>query len=164
MILSGSLPFVCSMIIRVSAVMAMISGNIQQMWKTELGIDIELHNQEWKAYLSTREAGEFDLLRAAWFGDYDDPNTFLSLGESDNGNNHTQWSNAEYDALLQQAAYTQDPAARHLLFQRAEQILIEAMPVIPIYFYVTSRLIHPSVQGWYPSILDIHPYQAVDLQ
>lgn len=141
-----------------------IAVAIQQMWKTELGIDIELHNQEWKAYLSTREAGEFDLLRAAWFGDYDDPNTFLSLGESDNGNNHTQWSNAEYDALLQQAAHTQDPAARHLLFQRAEQILIEAMPVIPIYFYVTSRLIHPSVQGWYPSILDIHPYQAVDLQ
>lgn len=141
-----------------------IAVAIQQMWKTELGIDIELHNQEWKAYLSTREAGEFDILRAAWYGDYDDPNTFLSLGETDNGNNHTQWSNAEYDRLIAAAALEQNPEARKKLFQQAETILIEEMPVIPIYFYVTSRLIHPSVEGWYPSLLDNHPYQAIRLK
>ncbi len=140
-----------------------IAVAIQQMWKQELGIDIELHNQEWKAYLSTREAGEFDILRAAWFGDYDDPNTFLSLGETNNGNNHTNWSNAEYDALIKQAAVTLDPEARKAIFQKAETLLIDEMPVIPIYFYVTSRLIDDSVQGWYPSILDNHPYQAIEL-
>lgn len=140
-----------------------IAVAIQQMWKKELGIDIELHNQEWKAYLSTREAGEFDILRAAWFGDYDDPNTFLSLGETNNGNNHTNWSNAEYDALIKQAAVTQDPEARKAIFQKAETILIDEMPLIPIYFYVTTRLIDDSVQGWYPSILDNHPYQAIRL-
>ncbi len=136
---------------------------IQQMWKTELNIEVELHNQEWKAYLSTREAGDFDILRAAWFGDYDDPNTFLSLGETENGNNHTNWGNPEYDTLIEKAAFTQGSKARKQLFQKAEDILIEEMPVIPIYFYVTSRLIHPSVKGWYPNILDIHPYQSVDL-
>ncbi|MGJ8654152.1 MAG: peptide ABC transporter substrate-binding protein [Opitutaceae bacterium] len=140
-----------------------IAVAIQQMWKKELGIDIELHNQEWKAYLSTREAGEFDILRAAWFGDYDDPNTFLSLGETNNGNNHTGWSNAEYDALIKQAAVTQDSEARKAIFQKAETILIDEMPFVPIYFYVTSRLIDDSVQGWYPSILDNHPYQAIEL-
>lgn len=137
---------------------------IQQMWKRELGIDVSLYNQEWKAYLATRQAGNFDILRAAWFGDYDDPNTFLSLGESDNGNNHTNWRSPEYDALLQQAARTLDPEARRAIFQKAEALLIEAMPVIPIYFYVTSKLIDPSVQGWYPNILDYHPYQAITLQ
>ncbi len=137
---------------------------IQEMWKKELGIEIELHNQEWKAYLATRESGDFDILRAAWYGDYDDPNTFLSLGESDNGNNHTNWHDPRYDALIAQAARETNPEARHALFQEAEEILIDALPVIPIYFYVTSRLIHPSVKGWYPSILDNHPYQAVRLE
>ncbi|MDP4693762.1 MAG: peptide ABC transporter substrate-binding protein, partial [Opitutales bacterium] len=127
------------------------------------GINIELHNQEWKAYLSTREAGEFDILRASWFGDYDDPNTFLSLGETNNGNNHTEWSSPEYDALIKQAAVTLDPEARKAIFQKAEAILLDEMPVIPIYFYVTSRLIDDAVQGWYPSILDNHPYQAIKL-
>ncbi|MDP4609594.1 MAG: peptide ABC transporter substrate-binding protein [Opitutales bacterium] len=140
-----------------------IAVAIQQMWKKELGINIELHNQEWKAYLSTREAGEFDILRASWFGDYDDPNTFLSLGETNNGNNHTEWSSPEYDALIKQAAVTLDPEARKAIFQKAEAILLDEMPVIPIYFYVTSRLIDDAVQGWYPSILDNHPYQAIKL-
>ena len=134
------------------------------MWKTELGIHIELHNQEWKAYLSTREAGDFDILRAAWFGDYDDPNTFLSLGMSENGNNHTHWANPHYDQLLRRAAAEQDPEARKQLFQTAETLLLEEMPLIPLYFYVTRRLIHPSVKGWYPSILDIHPYQEIYLE
>ena len=137
---------------------------IQEMWKKELGIEIELHNQEWKAYLATRQNGDFDILRAAWYGDYDDPNTFLSLGESDNGNNHTNWHDPRYDALIAQAARETNPEARHALFQEAEEILIDALPVIPIYFYVTSRLIHPSVKGWHPSILDNHPYQAVRLE
>jgi oligopeptide transport system substrate-binding protein len=137
---------------------------IQQIWKKELGIEIELHNQEWKAYLATRQSGDFDILRAAWFGDYDDPNTFLSLGESDNGNNHTNWHDPRYDSLIEQAAKETDPATRMELFQEAEAILIEALPVIPIYFYVTSRLIHPAVKGWYPSLLDNHPYQAIQLK
>lgn len=137
---------------------------IQEMWKKELGIDITLYNQEWKAYLSTREAGNFDILRASWFGDYDDPNTFLSLGETDNGNNHTGWSNERYDALIQKAAVTSDAAARLEIFQEAESILLEEMPVIPIYFYVTSKLIHKSVEGYYPSILDVHPFQAIQLK
>lgn len=141
-----------------------IAVSIQQMWKEELGIDVSLYNQEWKAYLSTRQAGKFDILRAAWFGDYDDPNTFLSLGESDNGNNHTSWGNAQYDALISQAAKTQNSTKRKEIFQQAENILIDEMPFIPIYFYVTTKLVHPSVKGWYPNPLDYHPYQAIKLE
>jgi len=140
-----------------------IAVAIQQMWKKELGIDVTLYNQEWKVYLSTRESGEFDILRAAWFGDYDDPNTFLSLGETDNGNNHTNWSHSEYDRLIKAAALEQSRDNRFQLFQQAEAILLDEMPFIPIYFYVTSLLIHPSVQGWHPNILAYHPYQSVRL-
>lgn len=141
-----------------------IAVAIQQMWKEELGIDINLYNQEWKVYLATRKAREFDIVRAAWIGDYVDPNTFLSLKTSDNGNNHTNWGNDQFDALIKDAAKTLNPEERLELFQRAEDILVEEMPVIPIYFYVRSTLIDEAVQGWYPNILDYHPYQDVWLE
>ena len=136
---------------------------IQQMWKKELGIDVRLHNQEWKVYLSTRESMEFDCVRAAWFGDYNDAYTFLSLGESDNGNNHTGWKHTEYDALLKQSTTTTDLEKRKEIFQQAEEILIDEMPVIPIYFYVSSKLIDESVQGWHPNILGYQLYQGISL-
>lgn len=137
---------------------------IQQMWQSELGVDIRLYNQEWKVYLASRKERNFDIARAAWIGDYVDPNTFLSLGASDNGNNHSNWGNARYDALIREAARTQDPTARLQLFQEAETILMDEMPVIPIYFYVRSTLINEAVRGWYPNILDYHPYQDVWLE
>jgi oligopeptide transport system substrate-binding protein len=137
---------------------------IQQMWKEELGIDISLYNQEWKVYLATRKERNFDIVRAAWIGDYVDPNTFLSLGTSDNGNNHSNWGNERYDALIRKAALTQSPEARLDLFQEAEAILMDEMPVIPIYFYVRSTLIDEAVRGWHPNILDYHPYQDVWLE
>jgi oligopeptide transport system substrate-binding protein len=141
-----------------------IAVAIQQMWKEELGIDIGLYNQEWKVYLATRKARDFDIVRAAWIGDYVDPNTFLSLLTSDNGNNHSNWGHPQYDALIARAAVEQDPEARFELFQKAEALLIEEMPVIPLYFYVRSTLIDEAVRGWYPNILDYHPYQDVWLK
>ncbi len=134
------------------------------MWKEELGIDVGLYNQEWKVYLATRKARDFDIVRAAWIGDYVDPNTFLSLITSDNGNNHSNWGSTEYDALIKQAAIEQNSEARFELFQKAETILMDEMPVIPIYFYVRSTLIDEAVRGWHPNILDYHPYQDVWLE
>lgn len=141
-----------------------IAVAVQQMWKRELGIDIGLYNQEWKVYLATRKARDFDIVRAAWIGDYVDPNTFLSLITSDNGNNHSNWGDETFDNLIRQAGIEQDPKNRNELFQKAEAILMDEMPVIPIYFYVRSTLIDESVQGWYPNILDYHPYQDVWLE
>lgn len=141
-----------------------IAVAIQQMWKKELGIDVQLHNQEWKVYLSTRQAKGFDIVRASWFGDYNDPHTFLSLGESDNGNNHSGWVHPEYDKLLEQSTLVANPEARREIFQQAEEILIEEMPVIPIYFYVSSKLVDETVRGWYPSLLGYQLYQGIFLE
>ena len=141
-----------------------IAEAIQQMWKKELGIDIRLHNQEWKVYLNSRQAGDFDIARAAWIGDYLDPYTFLSLGISDSGNNHSAWKDADFDQLLERATQSQDREERLAIFQSAEERLMEAMPFIPIYFYVRSLLIDESVQGWHSNILDYHPYQFIRLE
>jgi oligopeptide transport system substrate-binding protein len=134
------------------------------MWKKELGVEITLYNQEWKVYLSSRQAGDFDIARSSWIGDYLDPYTFLGLGESDSGNNHSLWQDSVYDEILSQATQSLDKKMRFESFQKAENHLIEAMPFIPIFFYVRSLLIDESVQGWYPNTLDYHPYQHLSLE
>ncbi len=140
-----------------------IAEAIQDMWKRYLNIRVRLENQEWKVYLQSRSNGEFAIARAGWIGDYNDPNTFLDLLTSSSGNNHTGWRNSEYDSLIAQAGRTLDPVQRYEYFQRAEAILVDELPIIPIYFYVRAFLKQPSVQNWHPNILDQHPYKFVRL-
>jgi len=141
-----------------------IAQAIQQMWKNGLGVEAELINKEWKVYLNSRREGDFDVVRAGWIGDYNDPNTFLDLMTSWNENNASKWKNDVFDDLIRQAAKTSDAQARRELFQQAEAILVEEMPVIPIYFYVSAYLVDPAVKGWHPNILDRHPYQGMRLE
>jgi oligopeptide transport system substrate-binding protein len=141
-----------------------IAVAIQQMWKQALNIDITLTNQEWKVYLDTRSAMDFQIARASWIGDYVDPNTFLDMFVTSGGNNHTGWSNDEYDQLIAQAAITADQDIRYKLFQRAEKILVDEVPIIPIYTYARIFLQSPEVKGWHPNILDRHPYKYVYLE
>ncbi|MFI5355960.1 MAG: peptide ABC transporter substrate-binding protein [Opitutales bacterium] len=141
-----------------------IAEAIQEMWRRELGVTVNVVNMEEKTLLSNRRTLDYQIMRSDWAGDYLDPTTFLDVFSSDSGNNHTGWSNAAYDALLYQAARTPDLSARYALLQRAERILLEDAPIIPIYYYTTVRLIQPSVHGWYPTVLDHHPYKYVWLE
>ncbi len=137
---------------------------VQQMWKKTLNINVTLVNQEWKVYLDSVKRLDYSIARAAWIGDYNDPNTFLDMWVSDGGNNRTGWSHAEYDRLIAEAGNTGEPAVRNDLFNRAEVLLMEELPITPIYFYVRSMLIRPSVRGWHPTVLDHHPYKHVFLE
>ena len=137
---------------------------IQQMWKKNLGVEARLLNQEWKVYLSAQRTLNYQVARAGWTGDYPDPNTFLETFTTGSGNNETGWSNPEYDRLVAEAGRTGDPSARYELFQQAEALLMEDMPILPIYFYTRVRLQRPEVKGWYPTLLDQHPYKYVYLE
>lgn len=141
-----------------------IAEAIQEMWRRDLGINVSIVNMEQKTLLSQRRTLDYQILRSDWVGDYLDPSTFLNVFSSNSGNNHTGWSNPEYDALLYQAARTPDNSARYSLFQRAEEILLKESPIIPIYYYTTVRLVNPAVRGWYPTLLDHHPYKYVWLE
>lgn len=141
-----------------------IAEAIQQMWKKNLGIDVGLYNQEAKVWLDAMRQKQYQISRAGWGGDYLDPSTFLDIMMSDSGNNHTNWKNPEYDRLLLEARNTADQAKRFELFQRAEQILSEDMPIIPIYFYTRNTLVLPEVKGWYGNLLDHHSLKGVYLQ
>ncbi len=74
-----------------------IAEAIQQMWRQNLGIRVELTNMDWKVYLDQTQSGNYDIARAGWIGDYLDPETFLNLWVTDGGNNRTGWSNQDYD-------------------------------------------------------------------
>lgn len=140
-----------------------IAEAIQQMWKTKLGIDVRLANQEWKVYLDTQRSLNYQICRGSWIGDYVDPNTFMDMWLTGGGNNETGWSNPEYDRLIAEAAAATNPQQRFEAFQKAEAILMDEMPEIPVYFYTHVCLRRPEVKGWYPTLLDNHLYQYVHL-
>ena len=134
------------------------------MWRREIGVEIRLVNQEMKVVFAARRAGDFQILRSDWIGDYLDPATFLDIFRGDSGNNYTGWNNPDYDALLDAAARTPDPAVRRALFRKAEAILLGEAPLIPLYHHTHVFLIQPSVKGWHANLLDHHPYKHVWLE
>ena len=130
---------------------------VSAMWKQVLGADVSILNQEWKVFLDTRaQKTDTQVFRNGWIGDYNDANTFAELFHSDSGLNHTGWANAEYDELLGLAAAEGNLARRAEYLQQAEVILLEALPIMPIYFYVSTRLIKPWVGGYVTNIMDQH--------
>ena len=140
-----------------------IAEAIQQMWQNNLKIQIELINEEWKVYLSTQQKMEYQVSRAGWIGDYNDPNTFLDMWLTGGGNNYTGFANNEFDRLIEAAGQEADRQKRFKLFEEAEAILLDEMPVIPIYHYTSKYLANPKVKGWYPTILNHHPYKHVSI-
>ncbi len=140
-----------------------IAELIQDQWKRALGIDVVPQNQPWSSYLESQRTLKYSVARAGWGGDYLDPNTFLDLFVTGGENNETGWSNADYDRLIQGAAYESDPARRMEMFRQAEAILLDEAPIIPIYFRVSKNMVRPYVKGFYNNLLDTHPLKAMDV-
>ena len=130
-----------------------IAEAIQRMWKETLGIECTLTNQEWKVYLDNRNTLNYDVARAGWIGDYTDPMTFIDMWVTGGGNNDSGWSNKQYDELVKTAKSTDDQKVRMDAMHKAEAILMEEMPIVPIYFYTRPELIKPYVKGAYTSAL-----------
>jgi len=137
---------------------------IQQMWQQNLGIEVELVNQDWKVYLSREMVGDFQVSRAGWIGDYEDPNTFLDLMRPNRGNNKTGWEDANYDSIVERANSMNDQTQRYELLKEAERILVDNMPIIPLYTYVRSYQLSPDVKGYNPHILDHHHPKFIYLE
>ncbi len=138
-----------------------IAEAIQAMWKRELGIDVELSNQEWGSYLQATTSLQYEVARRSWIGDYLDPNTFLAMWITGDGNNRTGWSEPRYDALIRDAGRESDPAHRMAILRDAEALLLSDGPVIPIYHYSTVELLKPYVRGLHQTALDTHPLKHV---
>jgi len=136
---------------------------LKEMWERELGIRVNLRRMEKKAFFVAQRSLEFDLSRSSWIGDYNDPNTFLDLFMSGNGNNRTGWSNARYDDLLRAAGSESDLEKRAILLRDAETLLVrDEVPVIPLWFEVGFSLYRPDVlSGIHANPVDTHPLNAI---
>ncbi len=140
-----------------------IAEAIQEMWRRNLGIEISLSNEEWKVFLSDQKSLNFDIQRAGWVADYQDPHVFLDTWKTGTGNNFTNWGSSTYDQLLESALDSKTTEARYAVYQKMEKILLDEMPIIPIYFYTHSRLVGPRVTVYKLTLLDAFPWKDVDV-
>src|SRR5207253_5722926 len=131
-----------------------IAIEIRDMWQKSLGIQCDLVNQEWKVYLNSMSTLSYDVCRASWIGDYNDPNTFMDMFVTGGGNNRTGWSDKRYDELIRAAGRELDPQKRAGIFRQAELLLCsDECPILPIYFYVGINFFDPSKwEGIYPNV------------
>ena len=127
-----------------------VAEALQNMWQTQLGVTVTLNNQEWATFLQTRKDGDYSIARNGWIADYNDPMSFLDMWLTGGGNNDAQYSNAEYDAKIQAAKASTDPAERMQLMHEAENILMEEDWVVnPLYFYTQKYMLADGIQGMY---------------
>ncbi len=124
---------------------------LQAVWKENLGVNVEIVTFESKVYWDEHGAGNFDVAFDGWTGDYPDPNTNLSIFNKSRMEKECRWRSEEalrYNDLLEEAATLADNNARMDLFVEMEQILMDEMPVMPVYFRNTMALVKPHVQGF----------------
>jgi len=142
-----------------------IAVALQQMWKDALNIQVTLSNQEWKVYLDSVDQMNFQMARRGWIGDYVDPNNFLDLFLCEGGNNNTGFCDPDYDdMILRQAPQAASREERYAIFHAAETLLMEQMPIIPIYTYTSNHLINPSVKGMPSNLMDSLNLKYVSLE
>tara|TARA_B110000037_G_scaffold161873_1_gene182839 strand:+ start:28960 stop:30525 length:1566 start_codon:yes stop_codon:yes gene_type:complete len=142
---------------------ATLATAVQAMWREHLGVEVEIENKEWTAYIVATQSLEYDIVAGGWIGDYIDPLTFLEMWTPDNGNNNTGWDSKPFVAKLEESIQATDPAVRYELLFEAESILLEDSPITPIAWWGKNYLIHPSVKGWEPLLLDNHPFKNLKL-
>ncbi|NLB87891.1 MAG: peptide ABC transporter substrate-binding protein [Syntrophomonadaceae bacterium] len=125
-----------------------------EMWKQNLGIDnIKLSNQEWAVFVNTRQTGDFQIARHGWIGDYTHPMTFIDLFTTGNGNNDAQWSNKEFDELVAQARLVDNEEERMEILHRCEELFMNDVIMIPIFYYTENAMVKPYVKGLVKSAL-----------
>lgn len=114
----------------------------------DLGVKVELDNSEWNVYIDKIHSGDYQIGRMGWLGDFNDPVNFLELyKDKDGGNNDTGWENKEYKQLLNDSAKETDQTKREEMLKKAEEIIINDMPVAPIYFYTQPWVQDPKLKG-----------------
>ena len=121
---------------------------VASIWKKNLGVDVKLENQEWKTFLDTRHQGTFDVARAGWCADYNEPTSFLNTMLSDSSNNTAHYKSPAFDKLIGDTLKVTDEAQRSELYSKAEQQLDKDSAIVPVYYYVNARLVKTWVGGY----------------
>ncbi|MDR7869580.1 MAG: peptide ABC transporter substrate-binding protein [Tissierellaceae bacterium] len=140
-----------------------IAQAAQEMWRVNLGIEIQLENVDFQVKLDREKAGDYHISRAGWIGDYMDPITFIDLWESNSPFNDANYNNPEYDRLVKLAKNSGDQAERFKAMKEAEKILMEDMPVVPVYFYTQPFAQKSYVTGVYKPLVNYPKLTYADM-
>lgn len=142
-----------------------IAENVQAQLKKNLGVDVELRNEEWKVYLNSLKSDPPNIYRMGWVGDYPDPDNFMNLMTSYSENNRTGWKNLEYDKYIKEGASIVNRDQRKAVYSKAQALLTEQeSPVIPIYSSVTQNLISDRVQNFPLNAMNRFPFKGVSFK
>jgi oligopeptide transport system substrate-binding protein len=132
------------------------------MWKETLGVDTALTDEEYKVFLqSRRDKSRWDVARLGWNADFNDASNFLDTFRAHSPNNDPGFLNPSFDALVDQAAATNDLEKRRHLLESAERAMLEDYPIVPLYFFVSKALVKPYVRGYKPSPLNHMPSKGL---
>jgi oligopeptide transport system substrate-binding protein len=127
------------------------------LWRQRLGARVRLVNEEFKVFLANaRQKAATQAVLANWLGDYDDATTFADILRGGGGQNYAGWRSDRYEALLDGAAGAADVAQRRALLEQAERVVLEEVPIAPVYHFVSRHLVKPHVAGWQDNVLDYH--------
>ena len=136
---------------------------LQRMWRQELGVRVELVNQEEKVWLNTMRTKDYEMLVDGWTG-INDPVDLLQLFLGSSPNNSSGWASADYDREFAAAGAAADDTERDAHLQALDALLVDQLPMIPLFHLNQNYLVQPSVQGWVPNMLQWHLLNAVSLQ
>lgn len=128
---------------------------IASMWQG-IFVDVELFNTDVATHYNELQEQDFQVARAGWLADYPDAENFLYLLKEGVEFNYGRWSNPEFEALLQESYTILDPEARESVMRQAEQVALDDYASIPIYYYVSTNLVAPYVEGWVDNANDWH--------
>ncbi|AHC14128.1 peptide ABC transporter substrate-binding protein [Salinispira pacifica] len=131
----------------------LVAEMVQEMWKTNLGIDITLENQEWAVFQETRKQGDYEVARGGWITDFLDPSGLLAIFTEGNAYNDPNFNNDEYNAAMARALTATTDEAHYEALYEAQDILMNELPIIPVYHYTDYMLSSPAVKGWERSML-----------
>ncbi|MZQ75338.1 MAG: peptide ABC transporter substrate-binding protein [Peptoclostridium sp.] len=140
-----------------------IAEAVQEMWKQNLGINVELSNQEWQVFQDTRNKGDYVIARDGWLADYVDPMTFLDMFISNSGNNHPHWNNPEFDAMIGDAKKESDPEKRFQIMHQAEDLMMADQIVLPVYYYTNPMMFKSYVKDVRVSPLGFVYFDTADI-
>ncbi len=140
-----------------------VAEAVAEMWK-RVGVRADLYSNDYTVHYGDLGLGEFDIARAGWVADYNDPTAYLMVFDPKSDRfNYGRFADTEFEKLLAAAA-KQDPAARATTLHRAEQLAMKRFPIIPLYHHASRNLVAASVAGWEDNVRDIHPSRYLDLR
>src|SRR5699024_7666030 len=116
-------------------------------WNKNLDLNVELNNEEWNVYLDSLSEGNYQIGRIGWIADFNDAINFLEIFETVGGNNYTNWESDEFKALLKDSRAELDSDKRQAILKEAEELFMEELPIVPIYFYTNTYAAKDNVKG-----------------